>query len=83
MVPVFKNVMERSTAKSYCPFSVLSVVNKVFETLVNDRIADHPEKCGRYSDFQYGIRYSRTADLMTVVSVRVAGLLTCLGLLEL
>ena len=84
MVPVFKNVMERSTAKSYCPFSVLSVVNKVNETLVNDRIAYHPETCGRYSDFLYGIRSSRsTADLMTVVSDRVAGLLTCLGLLKL
>ena len=74
MVPVFKNVMERSTAKSYCPFSVLSLVNKIFETLVNNRILDHLEKCGRYSDFQYGIRSSRsTADLLTVVSDRVAG----------
>ena len=74
VVPVFKNVMERSTAKRYCPFSVLSVVNKIFETLVNNRIVDHLDKCGRYSDFQYGIRSSRsTADLMTVVSDRVAG----------
>ena len=74
VVPVFKNVMERSTAKRYFPFSVLSVVNKIFETLVNNRIVDHLEKCGRYSDFQYGIRSSRsTADLMTVVSDRVAG----------
>ena len=74
MVPVFKNVMERSTAKRYFPFSVLSVVNKIFETLVNNRIVDHLEKCGSYSDFQYGIRSSRsTADLMTVVSDRVAG----------
>ena len=73
MVPVFKNVMERSTAKSYYPFSVLSVVNKIFETLVNNRIVDHLEKCGRCSDFQYGIRSSRqTADLMTVVSDRFA-----------
>ena len=74
VVPVFKNVMERSTAKRYFPFSVLSVVNKIFETLVNNRIVDHLDKCGRYSDFQYGIRSSRsTADLMTVVSDRVAG----------
>ena len=59
MVPVFKNVMERSTTKSYCSFSVLSVGNKIFETLVNNRIVDHLEKCGRYSYFQYGIRSSR------------------------
>ena len=46
VVPVFKNVGERSTAKNYCPVSLLSVVNKVFEELVNNRIVDHLEKCG-------------------------------------
>ena len=40
MVPVFKNVGERSTAKNYCPVSHLSVVSKVFEKLVNNRIVD-------------------------------------------
>ena len=37
VVPVFKNVGERSTAKNYCPVSLHSVVSKVFEKLVNDR----------------------------------------------
>ena len=41
MVPVFKNVGERSTAKNYHPVSILSVVSKVFETLVKNRIVDH------------------------------------------
>ena len=73
MVPVFKNVRESSAAKSYCPVSLLSVVSKVFEKLVNNRIADHLEKCGLFSDFQYGFRSSRsTADLLTVVSDRIA-----------
>ena len=31
VVPVFKNVGERSTAKKYCPVSLLSVVSKVFK----------------------------------------------------
>ena len=31
VVPVFKNVGERSTAKNYHPVSLLSVVSKVFE----------------------------------------------------
>ena len=35
VVPVFKNVGERSTAKNYRPVSLLSVVSKVFEKLVN------------------------------------------------
>ena len=33
VVPVFKNVGERSTAKNYHPVSLLSVVSKVFENL--------------------------------------------------
>ena len=40
VVPVFKNVGERSTAKNYRPVSLLSVVSKVFEKLVNNRIVD-------------------------------------------
>ena len=37
VVPVFKNVGERSTAKNYHPVSILFVVSKVFEKLVNNR----------------------------------------------
>ena len=69
VVPVFKNVVERSTSKNYRPVGLLSVVSKVFEKLVNNRIVDHLEKCGLSSDFQYGFRSSQsTADLLTVVS---------------
>ena len=73
VVPVFKNVGDRSTAKNYRPVSLLSVVSKVFEKLVNNRMVDHLEKCGLFSDFQYGFRSSQsTADLLTVVSDRIA-----------
>ena len=51
VVPVFRNVGERSNAKNYCPVSLLSVVSKVFEKLVNKRIAGHLEKHGLFSDF--------------------------------
>ena len=52
--------------------SLLSVVSKVFEKLLNNRIVDHLEKCGFFSDFLYGFRCSRsTADLWTVVSDRI------------
>ena len=71
--PVFKNVWERSTVKNYRPISLLPVVSKVFEKLVNNRIVDHLEKCGLFSDFQYGFRSSQsTTDLLTVVSDRIA-----------
>ena len=73
MVPVFKNVGERSAAKNCHPNSLLSVVSKVFEIPVDNRIIDHLEKCSLFSDFQYGFRSSRsTADLLTVVSDRIA-----------
>ena len=55
VVPVFKNVGERSTAKNYHPANLLSVVSKVFEKVLNNRIVDHLEKCGLFSDFQYGL----------------------------
>ena len=73
VVPVFKNVGERFTAKNYHSVSLLSVVSKVFEKLVNNTIVDHLEKCGLFSDFQYGFGSSlSTADLLTVVSDRIA-----------
>ena len=43
MVPVFKDVEGRSAAKNFLPLSLLSVVRKVFEKLVNDRLVDHPK----------------------------------------
>ena len=73
VVLVFKNAGERFTAKNYHPVSLLSVVSKVFEKLVNNRIVDHLKKSGLLSDFKYGFRSSRsTEDLLTVVSDRVA-----------
>ena len=58
MIPVFKIVGECSGAKNYHPASLLSVVMKVFEKLVNNGIVDHLEKCGLFSGFQYGFRSS-------------------------
>ena len=73
MVPVFKNVGERYIAKNYLPVSLLFVVSRVFEKLQNNRIVDHLEKWGLFSDFQYGFRSSgSTSDLLTVVLDRRA-----------
>ena len=72
VVPVFKNVGERSTAKNHHPDSLLSVVSKVFVKLLNNRIVDHLEKCGLFTDFQYGFRSSQsTANILTIVSDRI------------
>ena len=73
VIPIFKNIGEKSTAKNCRPVSLLSVVSKVFEKLVNNRIVDHLEKCVLFSDFLYRFSSSRsTADLLTVVSDRIA-----------
>ena len=66
-------MLKRSTAKNYCLDSLLSLVSKIFENLVINRIVDHLKKWGLFSDFQYGFRSSRsTADLLVVVSDRIA-----------
>ena len=51
VVPIFKNIGELSTAKNYCPVCLLSVVSKIFEKLVNNRIFDHLEKWLLFYDF--------------------------------
>ena len=49
------------------------MVSKAFEKLVSNRIVDHLEKCGHFSDFQYSFRSSRSnADLLIIVSDRIA-----------
>ena len=72
VVLVFKNVGKRSTATNYHPVSSLSVVSKVFEKLVNNRIVDHLEKCGLNSDFLISRSSPSTADWLAVVSDRIA-----------
>ena len=58
MVTVFKNVGEKYTAKSYRPVIILTGISKVFEKFVNNRIFHHLEKCGLFSDSQYGFSSS-------------------------
>ena len=80
MVPIFKNIGKRSIVKNYHPVSLLSMISKVFEKFVNNRIVDHLEKYDLFSDFQYGSRSSQsTADLLAVVS-RIANVYNRSGL---
>ena len=72
VVPVFKNVGERSTAKNYHPVSLLFVVSKVFEKLAKNRIVDHLEKCGFFliSSMVLGLLDQR--QIFSIVSDRIA-----------
>ena len=58
MVPVFKKFGEWSAAKNYRRVSLLSVVSKVIEKRINNRIVDHLKRCDLFSVFQYGFRSS-------------------------
>ena len=75
VVLVFNNGREKSTAKNYCPFSLPSVVSKVFEKLVNNRIVHHLDKC----DF-FLVQLQIFSQLY---QIEWLGLLTGLGLLKL
>ena len=48
LIPVFKMLEKGLLLKNHCPVSLLSVVSKVFEKLVNKRIVDQLEKCGLF-----------------------------------
>ena len=72
-LPVFKNVLERSTTKNYRPVSLLPVASKIIEKLVSNRIVDHLEKFVLFPDLHFGFwSFRSTADLLTVVSDRIA-----------
>ena len=81
MVPVFKNVVFKSSAAKYFyPVRLLSVGSKVSEILVNNRLHDHLGRCGLFSDFQYGFNSCHsTADLQAVVLKRIASVFNRYG----
>ena len=84
VVPVFKNVGERSTAKNYRPVSLLSVVSKVFEKLVNNRIVDYLEKCGLFLiSCMVLCLLDQLQIFLQLYLIELLGLLTDLVLLEL
>ena len=71
MVPLFKNVGEKSTAKNCRPVSLLPVVSKVFEKLVNNSIVDHLEKCGFFLISSLVIGLLDQLQIFLVVSDRI------------
>ena len=71
-----------STAKNYRPVGLLSVVSKVFEKLVNNRIVDHLEKCGLFLTFIMVLGLLDQLQIFwQLYLIELPGLLTGLGLL--
>ena len=83
VVSVFKNVGEMSAVKSYHPVSLLSVVSKVYEKLVNNRIVDHIEKCGIFLISSMVFDLLHQLQILQLYLIELVGLLTGLGLLKL
>ena len=66
--------------KSYRSVSLLSVVTKVFEKLVNNRIFDHPGNCGLFSYFQLILGLLDQLQIFRqLYLIELLGLLTGLG----
>ena len=58
-IPLFKSVREKSLTKNYCPVSLLSVVSKIFEKLVNHSCWSS-QKTSRLVCLFYDFQYSST-----------------------
>ena len=55
-------------AENYHRVSLLSVISKISEKLVNNRLVDPPKKCSIFCNFQYSFRSScSTPDFLTVL----------------
>ena len=72
MVLVFKNVVQRSTAKNYHPVSLLSMVSKVLEKLVNNRILDYLQKFGLFLISCMVLGFLNQLQILLVVSDTIA-----------
>ena len=73
---------ERSTAKNYCPVSLLSVVSKANEKVINNRTFDHLEKCFfLISSMVLGL-FDQLQIFSHLYLIELLGLLTGLELLE-
>ena len=68
VVPVHKK-NSRSVLKNYRPVSLLSVISKVMEKIINTRLKNHLEKMNLLSVHQFGFRTGLgAADLLTVLN---------------
>ena len=78
MFPVYNNSGERSDPSKYRPISLLSVISKIFESIINLHLKNYLESNKLLSDQQYGFQSFRsTADVPTVITDRISRALDC------
>ena len=81
---MYLRMLGKGLQQNYHPVSLLFVLSIVFEKLANNSIVDHLEKCGLFSDFEYGLGLlNQLQILLKLYLIELLGILTGLGLLEL
>ena len=76
VVPVPKKGNDTSQPSNYRPISLLPIIGKVFESVVNAHLLKYLELHGLLSDKQFGFRSSRsTGDLLAYVTEQVSRVL--------
>ena len=60
VVPVFKGSGAKSDPSNYRPISLLPIMSKVFESLINQQLIDYLVEHELPTDVQYGFRHSRS-----------------------
>ena len=79
---MYLRMLGKGLQQNYHPVSLLFVLSIVFEKLANNSIVNHLEKCGLFSDFEYGLGLQLQI-LLKLYLIELLGILTGLGLLEL
>ena len=69
IVPIYKGSGGRSEPSNYRPISILSIIGKIFECILNKQLLSYLEINEFLSDAQYGFRQSRsTGDLLSLLT---------------
>ena len=73
VVPTAKKGCDSSQPSSYRPISLLPIISKVFECVVNAHLLNYLETNQLLSDSQFGFRHSRsTADILAYLTEQVS-----------
>ena len=72
VVPVFKGSGEKSDPANYRPISLLPIISKVFESVINQHLLGFLEDHSLLTDAQFGFRHSRsTGDVLALLTEHI------------
>ena len=72
VVPVFRGSGEKSDPANYRPISLLPIISKVFESVINQHLLGFLEDHSLLTDAQFGFRHSRsTGDVLALITEHI------------